>query len=169
MSYVKPYSTLSGYIFFLSCVIFYQRVTHVCWSKKIQVYDKIKCTHTLQKDSKPRSYIPKVTNVNWSNTSTVLDILSITYINFHLPGPQQSEWRLLYSNSLHGDSFAQLVRFICDKGPSVMVIMDKDGHCFGGYVSESWDIKPQFYGIFFFLLTLSQIIPGFYMSVVQVF
>ena len=30
-----------------------------------------------------------------------------------------------------------------------MVVKDKDGHVFGAYVSESWEIKSQFFGKLF--------------------
>ena len=29
-----------------------------------------------------------------------------------------------------------------------MVIQDRDGHVFGAYASESWEIKSQFFGKF---------------------
>ena len=93
------------------------------------------------------SLLPLVKNVDWKKSHTILDELSIGYINYHLPRVHQTEWRLLYSNSLHGDSFAQLVRFITGKGPNVLVVRDKDGHTFGAYVTQGWELKPTFYGM----------------------
>jgi len=87
-----------------------------------------------------------VTNVDWKKTTTILDTLSISYLNNHIPREQQSKWRLLYSNSVHGDSFSQLTRFIIGKGANILIVRDKDGHVFGAYVSEGWEIKPGFYG-----------------------
>ncbi|WAR12882.1 MEAK7-like protein, partial [Mya arenaria] len=93
-----------------------------------------------------QSFLPVITNVDWSSTYTILDIVSISYLNHHIPRQHQATWRLLYSNSIHGDSFSQLTRFMVGKGPTVMIVKDKDGHVFGGYVSESWEIRPNFYG-----------------------
>jgi hypothetical protein len=93
--------------------------------------------------------MPAASNVDWNKTTTILDTLSISYINYHLPREHQSIWRLLYSNSLHGDSFAQLTRYVLGKGPNVLLVKDKDGHVFGAYVSDSWEIKPTFYGKLF--------------------
>lgn len=90
--------------------------------------------------------MPVAQDVDWSKTSTILDSVSITYINFHLPPTHQSQWRLLYSNNLHGDSFAQLVRYVCRKGPNLVVVRDKEAHVFGAYVSQDWKLKPNFYG-----------------------
>ncbi|KAH3772580.1 MTOR-associated protein MEAK7-like [Dreissena polymorpha] len=97
-------------------------------------------------DTMLESFLPVVTNVDWSKTSTILDTLSISFINRNIPREQQKTWRLLYSNRIHGDSFSQLTRFIMGKGPSVMVVQDSNGHLFGCYVSTSWEIKPTFYG-----------------------
>lgn len=93
-----------------------------------------------------QSFLPEVTNVDWNRTHTILDTLSLSYLNYHLPKGLQLTWRLLYSNSCHGDSFAQLTRFIMDKGPSVIIIRDKEGYLFGAFVSDSWEFKPTFYG-----------------------
>ena len=90
--------------------------------------------------------MPCASNMDWKKGGTILDTLSVIYVNYHLPREQQTIWRLLYSNTLHGDSFSQLVTNISGKGPCLMVIKDKDGHLFGAYVNESWEIKPQFYG-----------------------
>ena len=35
---------------------------------------------------------------------------------------------------------------ITDKGPSLVVIRDTDGHVFGGYAPESWHCNGDFYG-----------------------
>ncbi|XP_060608564.1 MTOR-associated protein MEAK7-like, partial [Ruditapes philippinarum] len=65
-----------------------------------------------------QSFMPAASYVDWNKTTTILDTLSISYINYHLPREHQSIWRLLYSNSLHGDSFAQLTRYVLGKGPN---------------------------------------------------
>lgn len=77
---------------------------------------------------------------------SVLDVLSVIYINSHLPRMLQHGWRLLFSSELHGHSFAQLCGHITQQGPCVVLLEDHDGHVFGGFASCSWEVKPQFQG-----------------------
>ncbi|XP_006762301.1 PREDICTED: TLD domain-containing protein 1 [Myotis davidii] len=77
---------------------------------------------------------------------SVLDLLSVIYVNSHLPREQQHRWHLLFSSELHGHSFAQLCGRVPHQGPSVLLLEDLDGHVFGGFASCSWEIKPQFQG-----------------------
>ncbi|XP_024591582.1 TLD domain-containing protein 1 [Neophocaena asiaeorientalis asiaeorientalis] len=78
--------------------------------------------------------------------ASVLDVLSVIYINSHLPREQRHHWRLLFSSELHGHSFAQLCGRITHCGPCVVLLEDHDGHVFGGFASCSWEVKPQFQG-----------------------
>ncbi|XP_059761259.1 MTOR-associated protein MEAK7 isoform X4 [Balaenoptera ricei] len=78
--------------------------------------------------------------------ASVLDVLSVIYINSHLPREQRHRWRLLFSSELHGHSFAQLCGRIAHWGPCVVLLEDRDGHVFGGFASCSWEVKPQFQG-----------------------
>lgn len=77
---------------------------------------------------------------------SLLDVLSVIYVNSHLPREQQHRWHLLFSSELHGHSFAQLCGRIPHRGPCVVLLRDHDGHVFGGFASCSWEIKPQFQG-----------------------
>lgn len=77
---------------------------------------------------------------------SVLDVLSVIYVNSHLPRERQHRWHLLFSSELHGHSFAQLCGRLPHQGPCVAVLEDHDGHVFGGFASCSWEIKPQFQG-----------------------
>lgn len=77
---------------------------------------------------------------------SVLDLLSVIYVNSHLPREQQCRWRLLFSSELHGHSFAQLCGRIPHQGPCLLFLEDQDGHVFGGFASCSWEVKPQFQG-----------------------
>lgn len=77
---------------------------------------------------------------------SVLDVLSVIYINSHLPREQQHCWRLLFSSQLHGHSFSQLCGRMTQRGPCVTLLEDHDGHVFGGFASCSWEVKPQFQG-----------------------
>lgn len=77
---------------------------------------------------------------------SVLDVLSVIYINSHLPRERQHRWHLIFSSELHGHSFAQLCGRLPHQGPCVALLEDHDGHVFGGFASCSWEIKPQFQG-----------------------
>ena len=77
---------------------------------------------------------------------SVLDVLSVIFVNSHLPREQQHRWHLLFSSELHGHSFAQLCGRIPRRGPCVLLLKDCDGYVFGGFASCSWEIKPQFQG-----------------------
>nr|XP_051703307.1 MTOR-associated protein MEAK7 isoform X3 [Oryctolagus cuniculus] len=75
---------------------------------------------------------------------SVLDVLSVIYVNSHLPREWQRRWRLLFSAEIHGHSFSQLCGRVTQRGPCVAVLEDHDGHVFGGFASCSWEVKPQF-------------------------
>ncbi|XP_050431130.1 MTOR-associated protein MEAK7-like [Adelges cooleyi] len=77
---------------------------------------------------------------------TILDFGWIMFIVKHLPSDCQNSWRLLYSSSSHGESFQALIAAIIDQGCTIVVVKDTDGNIFGGYASQSWIMKPSFYG-----------------------
>lgn len=77
---------------------------------------------------------------------SVLDPLSVIYLNSQLPREQQHRWHLLFSSELHGHSFAQLCGRVPHRGPCLLLLEDHDGHVFGGFASCSWEVKPQFQG-----------------------
>lgn len=77
---------------------------------------------------------------------SILDVLSVIYLNSHLAVEQRHCWRLLFSTQLHGQSFSQLCSHITHQGPCLLVLEDSDGYVFGGFASCSWEVKPQFQG-----------------------
>eukprot|EP00062_Callorhinchus_milii_P005142 gi/632944312/ref/XP_007887441.1/ PREDICTED: TLD domain-containing protein 1 [Callorhinchus milii] len=92
----------------------------------------------------------------WGELLSVLEPPSIIYLNSNLPAELQGRWQLLFSSRAHGESFSRLSGQIVQKGPSLLIIKDSDGHIFGGFASQSWDVKPQFQGDSkCFLFTLS--------------
>lgn len=93
--------------------------------------------------------IPVVTDTNWTKFNTILGLEDIMYLHHTLPASFKSEWRLLFSNTLYGDSFTQLVSHIVKKGPNLLVIRDKDGYVFGGFNNEGWEINSKFSGKLF--------------------
>nr|XP_004663505.2 MTOR-associated protein MEAK7 isoform X2 [Jaculus jaculus]XP_044998074.1 MTOR-associated protein MEAK7 isoform X2 [Jaculus jaculus] len=77
---------------------------------------------------------------------SVLDVLSVIYLNSHLAAEHRQRWRLLFSTQLHGQSFSQLCGRITYQGPCLVLLEDSDGQVFGGFSSCSWEVKPQFQG-----------------------
>lgn len=90
--------------------------------------------------------IPHVCDTNWSRVGTILDLPTVLYLNAHLPAALQGEWRLVFSNSLHGDSFSQLIKLIQGHGPTLLVLRDQEGHTYGGFAHQPWVVGPKFYG-----------------------
>ncbi|XP_076989298.1 MTOR-associated protein MEAK7 isoform X3 [Tamandua tetradactyla] len=90
--------------------------------------------------------IPECTVDPGRKFESLLDVLSVIYINSNLPSEQRHRWHLLFSSELHGHSFSQLCGRIAHHGPCVLVLEDHDGHIFGGFASCSWEVKPQFQG-----------------------
>ncbi|GAB1598205.1 MTOR-associated protein MEAK7-like [Argonauta hians] len=91
-------------------------------------------------------HVPQVTGVNWNRFSTILDFPSLVYLCHYLPKEFCTKWSLLFSSRVHGNSFTQLSSSILNKGPTVLIVRDKDKHCFGGITSCSWQLQPKFYG-----------------------
>ncbi|CAN4109479.1 unnamed protein product [Withania somnifera] len=57
------------------------------------------------------------------------------------------EWRLLYHSTVHGLSFNTFLGNISnDKGPTLLIIKDKEGYIYGGYASQPWERHADFYG-----------------------
>ncbi|GFR66003.1 TLD domain-containing protein 1 [Elysia marginata] len=91
--------------------------------------------------------LPQVRDTNWSKFGTMLDFSSVLFLNAALPSEQQTQWRLVYSNVLHGHSFARFLQCITSADmPTVLVIRDKSGRMFGGFASIPWQTGPKFTG-----------------------
>ncbi|KAL2652414.1 hypothetical protein R1flu_020542 [Riccia fluitans] len=70
---------------------------------------------------------------------------------WHIAGPLQlqetQEWVLLYHSSVNGLSFNTFMGHIsAARGPSILVVKDKQGNIFGGYASQPWERHSEFYG-----------------------
>ena len=90
--------------------------------------------------------VPHCVDVDWSTCKTLLDLTSLIVLNHSIPTDHSKQWRLLFNSRTHGESFSTLQKYIMNRGPSIMIVKDKDGHVFGGFASESWTTKPNFYG-----------------------
>ncbi|XP_077309532.1 MTOR-associated protein MEAK7 [Lithobates pipiens] len=92
------------------------------------------------------SLVPKCKKGKQMSFCSLLDLPSVMFLNSHLPSEIQQRWRLLFSTQIHGESFSQLCGHLVDQGPSLLVLRDSDGFIFGGFASQSWEVKPQFKG-----------------------
>jgi len=77
---------------------------------------------------------------------TILDLGWIMFIKNSLPADCQDSWRLLFSTTSHGESFQSLSTAIIDQGSTILILKDNSGNIFGGYASQSWLLRPKFYG-----------------------
>lgn len=62
--------------------------------------------------------------------------------------PQGSSWELLFNSNLHGGSFSTFCGQVCNRGPTLLLIRDKQGSLLGGYAADSWSKNGRFYGAF---------------------
>ncbi|PNF39974.1 hypothetical protein B7P43_G15965 [Cryptotermes secundus] len=77
---------------------------------------------------------------------SVLKVPDVLFVNTLLPSAMQHQWRFCFSTGIHGESFAKMLGLIVDKGPTVIIIKDKNGNVFGGFASENWTVGPNFQG-----------------------
>lgn len=84
--------------------------------------------------------------------SQLLTYSTILMLNDNLQAQLRSQWKLLFSSLQHGESFTTLCSRIINKGPSLLIVRDKKGHVFGGFASQSWNYKSQFFGNNYFTI-----------------
>jgi hypothetical protein len=77
---------------------------------------------------------------------SVLKIPDVLFLNTLLPSAMQNQWRFCFSTGIHGESFSKMLGLIVDKGPTVIIVKDKNKNVFGGYASENWTVSPNFRG-----------------------
>eukprot|EP00095_Tigriopus_kingsejongensis_P010338 maker-scaffold525_size146620-snap-gene-0.13 protein:Tk10338 transcript:maker-scaffold525_size146620-snap-gene-0.13-mRNA-1 annotation:"tld domain-containing protein kiaa1609 homolog" len=89
-------------------------------------------------------------------SNTWLRPQEVIFLNSNLPGDLRDLWRPLFNSRIHGESFSKLSAAILKKGPTLLIVWEKNGNCFGGYASTSWTLNPKFVGdntCFLFSLT----------------
>lgn len=95
----------------------------------------------------PEDTIPQLTSsFNLKSVPTILDLCDVLFINNSLPHDLRSEWALLFSSQIHGQSFTSMLGKLTNKGPTLIIVEDSHQHVFGGFASESWRIGPKFIG-----------------------
>ncbi|XP_076849578.1 MTOR-associated protein MEAK7 isoform X2 [Brachyhypopomus gauderio] len=90
--------------------------------------------------------LPLCGDAPWTSLHSLLDLPLLMFLIPQLPAGDRAPWTLLFSTSVHGESFTRLVGNCKGRGPSVLLVKDTKGHIFGGFASQSWEIKPQFQG-----------------------
>ncbi len=96
----------------------------------------------------PPTLLPPCQYAPWSNLRCLLNIPLLMFLSPQLPAGHSAPWRLLFSTNKHGESFTKLVGICKNRGPTVILVKDTKGHIFGGFASQSWEVKPQFQGEF---------------------
>lgn len=94
----------------------------------------------------PPTLLPQCQYVPWSDLRCLLNLPLLMFLSPQLPDGYGAPWRLLFSTSMHGESFTRLVGNCKGRGPTVLLMKDTKGHVFGGFASQSWEVKPQFQG-----------------------
>ncbi|KAL7871065.1 hypothetical protein SRHO_G00085620 [Serrasalmus rhombeus] len=90
--------------------------------------------------------LPQCRDAPWSELRCLLDLPLLMFLSPQMPAGYRAQWRLLFSTNIHGESFTRLVGNCKSGGPTVLLVKDTKGHIFGGFISHSWEIKPQFQG-----------------------
>ncbi|KAL0167791.1 hypothetical protein M9458_036013, partial [Cirrhinus mrigala] len=96
----------------------------------------------------PPTLLPPCQNAPWNDLRCLLNLPLLMFLSPQLPDGHSAPWRLLFSTNIHGESFTRLVANCKSRGPTVILVKDTKGHIFGGFASQSWEVKPQFQGEF---------------------
>ncbi|KAI5318893.1 hypothetical protein L3X38_038601 [Prunus dulcis] len=97
---------------------------------------------------RPGSQVPRLLHLeNIDPNMILLKKVYAWHIGGILPQHDLEEWKLLYHSSVNGLSFSTFLGNISkDKGPTVLIIKDKEGYVYGGYASQPWERHGDFYG-----------------------
>lgn len=90
--------------------------------------------------------LPPCTETPWTEVKCLLDVPTLMFLTPQLPDGYSAPWRLVFSTQLHGESFIRMLGGLMKRGPTLLLIRDTKGHVFGGFASQSWEVKPQFQG-----------------------
>ena len=84
-----------------------------------------------------------------SDPPSILNDVQLTKLRNELPTTlRPKNWRLVYSTEQHGCSLRTFFHRVDQVGPVVLVVLDSEGHKFGGFVSESWQHHSYCSGYF---------------------
>ena len=123
----------------------FQSVFTLCFlfpsSTKVEDFDELSDSEPLLLPSKIIHPLVKETFV-----SQLLDQVTIMFLNSVFPYDIRGVVYPLFSSQLHGESFSTLCRQILNRGPTLIIVRDKQGYVFGGFAGDSWKFHPQFQG-----------------------
>ena len=60
------------------------------------------------------------------------------FINNNLQSEIRDDWRFLFSTEKNARSLEEMTKQISYRGPTILVVKDKEGKMFGAYASLSW-------------------------------
>lgn len=103
---------------------------------------------SLLTPSESGSDVPRLVHQENVNSNVILLRNEFAWlIGGALPQEELQEWKLLYHNAVHGSSLNTFLGNVTiGKGPTVLIIKDKNGHIYGGYASQPWERHGEFYG-----------------------
>lgn len=82
-----------------------------------------------------------------SDPPSVLTSSQLMHLRHELPMRLRlCEWSLLYSSEQHGCSLRTFYHRAERAGPTLLVVLDAQGHIFGGFASESWRTSRRYFG-----------------------
>jgi len=102
--------------------------------------------------SVPEGVAPALLIPGWSaaregeTCSEMLSTSEIAALNAKVGAPVS--WELLFSSKRHGKSYNRMIKEVCHKGASLVVIREEgpEGRVFGGYADCSWVEGALFFG-----------------------
>eukprot|EP00871_Galdieria_phlegrea_P004350 jgi/Galph1/4916/GphlegSOOS_G3572.1 len=115
----------------------------------IQTYDE--CETNLVEDIKTpnagNEAIHTYLNSRLTQTSAVISAEDFYKLVMTMPKRFQAcNWTLLYSTNVHGISIHTFYSRVAGKSPTLLLLKDTDGDCFGCYASQPWRPYSQYYG-----------------------
>ena len=98
------------------------------------------------RDGYPAVRTPSLVHAG-DRADSLLDEFHAWLLAARLPLDCGLRWRQLYSSRTHGRAWPAFVAKVAERGPTVLVIRDTEGHVFGGYAPESWEKQANcFFG-----------------------
>jgi hypothetical protein len=94
----------------------------------------------------PRLVIPGWAEREGEPRSELISLAEIMELNAKVGAP--ASWELLFSSKRHGKSYNRMIKEVCHRGASLVIIREAapQGRVFGGYADSSWVESARFFG-----------------------
>jgi opacity protein-like surface antigen len=94
----------------------------------------------------PRLVIPDWAEREGEPRSELVSPAEIMELNKKVGAP--ASWELLFSSKRHGKSYNRMIKEVCHRGASLVIIREAgpQGRVFGGYADASWVESARFFG-----------------------